>query len=70
VRACLSKLGSVVKALALAADKYRSQRRKGADASPYIKHAAVLASVPANEGAHGRNPFLAAAFLTSTHMPR
>jgi guanosine-3',5'-bis(diphosphate) 3'-pyrophosphohydrolase len=68
--ACLRKLSSFVKAVALAADKHRNQRRKGADASPYISHAIALAKVPANEGALGHNLLLPAAFLTSTHMPR
>lgn len=36
--------------MAFAADKHRNQRRKDADASPYINHPIALADVLANEG--------------------
>lgn len=39
-----------VKAVAFAADKHRNQRRKDAEASPYINHPIALANVLANEG--------------------
>lgn len=43
-------IGDVIKAVAFAADKHRNQRRKDADASPYINHPIALAHVLANEG--------------------
>ena len=43
-------IGVLVKAVAFAADKHRTQRRKDADASPYINHPIALANVLANEG--------------------
>ena len=45
-----SPLADLVKAVAFAADKHRNQRRKDADASPYINHPIALANVLANEG--------------------
>lgn len=45
-----SQLGAFMKAVAFAADKHRHQRRKGADASPYINHPIALANVLANKG--------------------
>lgn len=44
-----SQLGTFVKAVAFAAEKHRNQRRKDADASPYINHPIALANVLANE---------------------
>ena len=44
-------LATLLRALAFSADKHRSQRRKDADASPYINHPIALANVLANEGA-------------------
>ena len=43
-------LGLFVQAVAFAADKHRNQRRKDADASPYINHPIALANVLAKEG--------------------
>ncbi len=43
-------LGAFAKAVAFAADKHRNQRRKDAEASPYINHPIALANVLANEG--------------------
>jgi (p)ppGpp synthase/HD superfamily hydrolase len=40
-----SQLGPFVKAVAFAAEKHRNQRRKDADASPYINHPIALANV-------------------------
>ena len=39
-----------IRAVAFAAEKHRDQRRKDADASPYINHPIALANVLANEG--------------------
>lgn len=43
-------LSLIVRALAFAAEKHRDQRRKDADASPYINHPIDLANVLVNEG--------------------
>ena len=40
----------IIKATAFAANKHRNQRRKDAEASPYINHPIALADVLANEG--------------------
>ncbi len=45
-----SDLKLITKALAFAADKHKNQRRKDAEASPYINHPVGLANVLANEG--------------------
>lgn len=42
--------GLFLKALVFAADKHRDQRRKDADASPYINHPIALANILVNEG--------------------
>ena len=41
---------AIVKAAQFAAEKHKNQRRKDADASPYINHPLALASVLAVEG--------------------
>lgn len=41
---------TLICAVAFAAEKHRNQRRKDADASPYINHPIALANVLANEG--------------------
>ena len=40
----------LLKAIAFAADKHRDQRRKDAEASPYINHPIAVATVLAAEG--------------------
>jgi guanosine-3',5'-bis(diphosphate) 3'-pyrophosphohydrolase len=40
----------LLKAIAFAADKHRDQRRKDADASPYINHPIAVTAVLAAEG--------------------
>ena len=45
-----SNIGLILKAAQFAADKHRNQRRKDAEASPYINHPIALANVLANEG--------------------
>jgi hypothetical protein len=40
----------ILKAIAFAADKHRRQRRKDAEASPYINHPIAVATVLASEG--------------------
>jgi guanosine-3',5'-bis(diphosphate) 3'-pyrophosphohydrolase len=55
-----------IKAVAFAADKHRNQRRKDADASPYINHPIALANVLANEGGITNKDVLCAAMLHDT----
>lgn len=44
------ELKLLLKALSFAADKHKDQRRKDADASPYINHPISLANILCNEG--------------------
>lgn len=55
-----------IKAIAFAADKHRNQRRKDADASPYINHPIALANVLANEAGIEDNKVIIAAVLHDT----
>ncbi|MFN8697500.1 MAG: HD domain-containing protein [Burkholderiales bacterium] len=59
-------MGVLLKAVAFAADKHRTQRRKDADASPYINHPIALANVLANEGGVTDVVVLSAAVLHDT----
>lgn len=43
-------VGLILKAVRFAAEKHRTQRRKDAEASPYINHPIALADVLKNEG--------------------
>lgn len=61
-----SPLADLVKAVAFAADQHRNQRRKDADASPYINHPIALANVLANEGGVQDVTVLCAAVLHDT----
>jgi guanosine-3',5'-bis(diphosphate) 3'-pyrophosphohydrolase len=56
----------VLAASAFAAHKHRDQRRKGADASPYINHPIAVANVLANEAGITEATTLAAALLHDT----
>ncbi|BAK75886.1 metal dependent phosphohydrolase [Pseudogulbenkiania sp. NH8B] len=56
----------LIKAIAFAAEKHRNQRRKDADASPYINHPIALANVLANEGGIEDATILCAAVLHDT----
>ena len=61
-----SPLGTFAKAVAFAADKHRNQRRKDAEASPYINHPIALANVLASEGGVSDVTVLCAAVLHDT----
>jgi GTP diphosphokinase / guanosine-3',5'-bis(diphosphate) 3'-diphosphatase len=56
----------VLAASAFAAHKHRDQRRKGAEASPYINHPIAVANVLANEADITEPVILAAALLHDT----
>lgn len=58
--------GEFIRAVAFAAGKHRNQRRKDADASPYINHPIALANVLANEGGIDDPAVLCAAVLHDT----
>lgn len=59
-------MNRLLQALAFAADKHRNQRRKDAEASPYINHPIALADVLANEGGVTDENVLIAAILHDT----
>ena len=59
-------LATLLQAMAFAADKHRNQRRKDAEASPYINHPIALANVLANEGGVQDVSVLCAAVLHDT----
>ena len=59
-------IGLLLKATQFAADKHRNQRRKDAEASPYINHPIALANVLANEGGITDPVVLCAALLHDT----
>src|SRR5258706_12779980 len=61
-----SELALLLKALSFAARKHRDQRRKDAEASPYINHPIALADVLVNEGGVTDVEVLAAALLHDT----
>jgi guanosine-3',5'-bis(diphosphate) 3'-pyrophosphohydrolase len=61
-----SELGLLLKALAFAAHKHRDQRRKDAEASPYINHPIALADALVNEGGVTDVEVLCAALLHDT----
>ncbi len=61
-----SELALLLKALSFAAHKHRDQRRKDAQASPYINHPIALADVLVNEGGVTDAEVLAAALLHDT----
>lgn len=57
---------AIVKAAQFAAEKHKNQRRKDADASPYINHPLALASVLAVEGGVETPEVICAALLHDT----
>ena len=62
----LQSAALIFEALAFAAHKHRDQRRKDAEASPYINHPIALARVLASEGAVSSTVVLCAAILHDT----
>jgi GTP diphosphokinase / guanosine-3',5'-bis(diphosphate) 3'-diphosphatase len=61
-----NRFSLVLRAAAFAAEKHRHQRRKDADASPYINHPLAVAQVLSHEGAVQDAIVLAAALLHDT----
>ena len=61
-----SGLGEILRALGFAADKHRNQRRKDAEASPYINHPIAVACVLAGEAGLSDSVLLLAAILHDT----
>jgi guanosine-3',5'-bis(diphosphate) 3'-pyrophosphohydrolase len=61
-----NNLQTLIAAASFAAHKHRDQRRKGAEASPYINHPLAVANVLANEGGVGDITTLIAALLHDT----
>lgn len=59
-------LSLIVRALDFAAEKHRDQRRKDAEASPYINHPIALANVLVNEGGVTDPVVICAALLHDT----
>ena len=62
----MTATATLLEALAFAARKHRDQRRKDAEASPYINHPIAVAHVLATEGAVTDVRVLAAAILHDT----
>lgn len=61
-----SSLAALLGALHFAADKHRDQRRKGAEASPYVNHLIEVAELLAREGGVSDIVVLQAAVLHDT----
>lgn len=59
-------ISAVLRATLFAAEKHKNQRRKDAEASPYINHPIALAAVLANEGGVVDPDVLCAALLHDT----
>lgn len=59
-------MNRLIRAIAFASEKHRNQRRKDAEASPYINHPIALADVLANEGGIEDELVLLAAVLHDT----
>ncbi|KAA6187736.1 bifunctional (p)ppGpp synthetase/guanosine-3',5'-bis(diphosphate) 3'-pyrophosphohydrolase [Thiohalocapsa marina] len=59
-------LGPVLAAVAFAADKHRAQRRKDAEASPYINHPIAVADLLVNQGGIHDATVVCAAVLHDT----
>ena len=66
ITAAIAGLPQIVRALEFAAHKHRDQRRKDAQASPYINHPIALANVLVSEGGVDDPVVLSAALLHDT----
>ena len=62
----MNDLSIVIRAAAFAAHKHRDQRRKDANATPYINHPLALAQILAVEGGVRDAATIAAALLHDT----
>jgi len=62
----IQSLGLVLKAMAFAAQKHRDQRRKDADAPPYVNHPIAVANLLCNEGGINDIEVICAALLHDT----
>lgn len=62
----MSNMNLLLSAATFAAHKHRAQRRKDADATPYINHPLAVAAVLAEEGGVRDPELLAAALLHDT----
>lgn len=60
------EVGFLLRTIAFAAEKHKNQRRKDADATPYINHPIAVASVLKDEGGISDPVVLAAAILHDT----
>lgn len=61
-----SEIGLLFRALTFASEKHQHQRRKDAEARPYINHPIAVATILANEGGITSPEILAAAILHDT----
>ncbi len=66
MRSAEDPVGLILRAVAFAAEKHKNQRRKDADATPYINHPIALANVLKQEGEVDDVVVLAAAILHDT----
>lgn len=64
--AAISTSAELLRAVAFAADKHRDQRRKNADASPYVNHVIGVAELLARVGGITDESILVAAILHDT----
>ena len=62
----MDKAGQILAAASFAADKHRSQKRKGSDGQPYINHPLEVASLLANVGKIDDADVIVAALLHDT----
>ena len=62
----MSDITTILRAASFAAHKHKDQRRKDAEASPYINHPLALARILAEEGGVQHVPTLCAALLHDT----
>jgi len=66
VRIGMSNISNLLESIAFAAERHRNQRRKDADASPYINHPIALATLLATTGGIDDQVVLQAAVLHDT----